>query len=427
MTAKTVRWIRPVESPVRAVVNVPGSKSITNRALLLAALADGESHLSGVLSSDDSLVFIGALKSLGFNVRYDEAAGDCRIVGTAGKVPVAQGEVWCGSAGTASRFLLAAVATGHGVYRFDSTAQMKARPIGPLVDALRAQGCEIETSAKGSFPLTMRANGLKGGPIPLGSGDQSSQYLSAMLMAAPLAKQKAVVETQLTVSRPYADMTLSMMAAFGVQVERQGYERFVINAPSPYRARPYTIEADASTASYFFAAAAVTGGAVTVRKLSRSTSLQGDLRFVDILEKMGCVVKESLEGVTVQGPRTLRGVTVDMGDISDTVMTLAAIAPYADGPTTITNIAHVRLKESDRIASVATNLERMGIRTESGPDFLRVYPGQPKGATIETFDDHRIAMAFSVAGLVTKGIGISDPECVGKTCPEFFTLLEGLY
>ncbi|MBM3940322.1 MAG: 3-phosphoshikimate 1-carboxyvinyltransferase [SAR202 cluster bacterium] len=411
---------------MNATVTVPGSKSVTNRALLVAALAGGESRLSGVLESDDTVVFIEALRSLGFSVAYDRAAATCRLVGNGGRVPTARGKVWCGSAGTASRFLLAVVAAGEGTFEFDATAQMKARPIGPLIDALRDQGAEVTLSPSGSFPLTMRARGLRGGRIQLSSGDQSSQYLSAVLMAAPLACAPVEVLTAVTVSRPYVDMTLRMMADFGVEAHREGYERFGIAAPARYRGRAYTIEADASTASYFFAAAAVTGGRVRVPTLSR-TSMQGDTRFVDVLEAMGARVTDTGDGIAVEGPERLRGVTVDMGDISDTVMTLAAIAPFADGPTTITNIGHIRLKESDRIAAMADNLARTGVRAEAGKDFLVVHPGKPRGATIDPHGDHRVAMAFSVMGLVADGIVIADPACVAKTCPNFYELLEGLY
>jgi 3-phosphoshikimate 1-carboxyvinyltransferase len=409
-------------------VEVPGSKSINNRALLLAALARGESRVSNVLLSDDTMVFVEALKALGFQLDFDLDQRVCRIAGGGGALPASSGAIWCGSAGTAARFLLAAVAAaGRGEYRFDATAQMRARPIGPLIKGLVAQGATVRTSPGGSFPITLKTDGLVGGHLHLTDGDQSSQYLSAMLMAAPLAHQPVEIETALSVSRPYADMTVRMMSDFGVEVDRTDYSRFVVPAPVQYRGRDYVIEADASTASYFFAAAALSGGTVRVAAVSRRDSLQGDVRFLDILEAMGCVVVESADGVAVTGPRELRGVTVDMSDISDTVMTLAAIAPFASTPTTIENIGHIRLKESDRIAAVATNLERIGIRAEVGDSFLRIYPGQPRGATIDSYGDHRIAMSFSVVGLVVPEIGISDPESVTKTCPEFYDILDKLY
>ena len=428
MQTATVRWIEPVKHRIDAAVEVPGSKSVSNRALLLAALARGESTVSNILLSDDTTVFVDALKTLGFQLESDFGRRLCRIVGGGGVLPAASGEIWCGSAGTAARFLLAAVAAaGRGEYRFDATAQMRSRPIGPLVNSLTAQGVVVTTSVGGSFPISVKTGGLAGGHLHLSDGDQSSQYLSAVLMAAPFARQPVEVETTLSVSRPYADMTVRMMSDFGVQVDRTDYSRFVVPAPVQYQGRDYVIEADASTASYFFAAAALSGGTVRVATISRRHSLQGDVRFLDILEAMGCTVVEGADGVAVTGPRELRGVTVDMSDISDTVMTLAAIAPFASTPTTIENIGHIRLKESDRVTAVAANLERIGIRAEVGDNFLRIHPGRPRGATIDSYGDHRIAMSFSLIGLVVPGIGISDPECVTKTCPEFYDLLGNLY
>ena len=427
MRVQAVQWIKPVQHKVKASVAIPGSKSITNRALLLAALAHGQSHLAGVLASDDTIVFLQALQALGFTVEYDQARGACYLIGNGGRIPKETAKIWCGSAGTASRFLLAAVATGQGTFEFDASTQMRSRPIGPLVQALQVQGADIRLSPGGSFPLTLRAGGLAGGRVQVSSGDESSQYLSAMLMAAPLAKQPVELGTSVSVSKPFIDMTVRMMEEFGVTVKQDGYERFRISAPSPYHGRTYAIEADASTASYFFGAAAITGGTVHARRISRRDSLQGDARFPDILEAMGCTVTERDDGVSVTGPRRLRGITADLGDISDTAMTLACVAPYADSPTTIQNIGHIRLQESDRIAALATNLQQMGIRTEAGPDSLTVYPGTPHGAVIDPFGDHRIAMAFSMMGLATPGVGVSDPECVAKTCPEFYDLLEGLY
>jgi len=423
--AHTVRWIQPLSAPLNVSVAVPGSKSITNRALLMAAFATGTSRLSGVLQSDDTSVFTEAIQALGFHVSLDAEVGSCSVTGSGGGVPLPSASIWCGSAGTASRFLLAAVATARGVYQMDASAQMRSRPIGPLLESLTAQGSIITTS-EGSFPLTLEAKGLRGGRIELGHGDESSQYLSSLLMAAPMAQSPMIIETDLSVSRPYVDMTIRMMEAFGVRVERNDYQRFSV-VPGVYQARDYVVEADASTASYFFGAAAVSGGTVWVPKLRRGASLQGDLGLLSVLEQMGCVVEDGADSVRVTGPERLRGVCVDMGDISDTVMTLACVAPYADGPTTMERMGHIRLKESDRIMAVADGLQRMGIQSEIGEDFLRVFPGEPRGAVIETFDDHRIAMAFSIMGLVTPGVGISDPECVAKTCPEFYDLLSELY
>jgi 3-phosphoshikimate 1-carboxyvinyltransferase len=427
MQTHDLRWIKPIENIERISISLPGSKSVTNRALLLAALAHGESKLSGILHSDDTIVLMQALKDLGFLIKYDQTRGECLVQGSDGKIPKKTASLWCGSAGTVSRFLLAIVAAGQGEFRFDASKQMQSRPIGPIVSALQEQGAIIQLSPEGSLPLTLRSKGIAGGNIKLSSGHESSQYLSAMLLAAPLARKPVEIETSVSVSRPYIQMTLSMMESFGIAFDHNGYERILIDAPSLYKGCGYEIEADASTASYFFGAAAITGGTVHTQRILRSKCLQGDIRFLDILEKMGCSIIEKPDGVSITGPRKLNGITADLGDISDTSMTLACVAAYADSPTTILNVGHIRLKESDRIATVAANLKRMGIRTKVTADSLTIYPGTPQGAIIDSFDDHRIAMSFSMMGLVTPGVGIKGYECVSKTCPEFYALLDKLY
>ena len=432
------RAIRPARPGLDVVVRVPGSKSITNRALLLAALADGESALHGALAADDTEAFAGGLGSLGFEVtggmgQGAGAAGRLRVRGAAGRIPSSEATVWCADAGTAARFLLAACAAGHGRFRLDASEQLRRRPMGLLLEALRAQGAAFEPAGATSLPVTVVAGGLAGGTVSL-PGDVSSQFISALLMAAPLAREPLTIAVDGLVSRPYVDMTLTMMAQFGVEAERDAYAAFRLR-PSTYRARTYAVEPDASTASYFFAAAAVTGGRVTVPGLRRHGGLQGDVRFVDVLEAMGCRVTDDESGLTVEGPHgvaagagtpaapaPLAGLTVDMTDIPDTFMTLAAIAPFAASPVTMTGIANVRLKESDRIAAVEEGLRRVGVRTESGPDHLRVLPGPVHGAAIDPHDDHRIAMSFSVLGLRVPGVVIQDPACVRKTCPSFFDL-----
>lgn len=420
-----VQPIQPLHGMLRAKVTVPGSKSLTNRALLLASLAVGESRLSGLLLSDDSTVMVKALKVLGFGLAFNDDARACVVTGSGGRVPSERAEVWCGSAGTAARFLLAVVAAGKGAYVVDASAQLRARPMKPLVRSLEEQGVTVRVESQASFPMRVITQGLRGGASTVSDGEQSSQFLSAMLMASPLAAKSMEISTKLLVSRPYIDMTIGLMERFGARVERRGYDWFRIDAPRTYHATNYVVEPDASTASYFFASAAVSGGQVTVPHFTRQ-GLQGDSRFLDILEQMGCVVEESARGVTVTGPRKLRGVSVDMGGISDTVMTLATIAPYATGPTEITGIGHIRLKESDRITAVTRGLQAVGVKVEDGPDFIRVYPSIPTGAAIDTFEDHRIAMAFSVMGLVTPGIVIKNPGCVSKTCPQFFELFQAM-
>lgn len=417
------RPIRPARPHLDIAVTVPGSKSVTNRALLLAALAAGESSLAGALRADDTLAFAAGLRSLGFTVA-DEAGGGWRVQGAAGRIPAAEAEVFCAEAGTAARFLLAACAAGRGTYRLDAAPQLRRRPLAHLLDALRAQGAATEPPEADHLPLTVLARGLAGGRLRL-AGETSSQFVSALLMAAPLAREPLELSVDGLVSKPYVDMTLAMMRQFGVVAEHDGHDFFRV-APGEYRARAYVVEPDASTASYFFAAAAVTGGRVTVLGLHRDGCLQGDLRFLDVLAAMGCSVSDESDGVAVAGPAAPAGLTVDMGDISDTMMTLAAVAPFATSPVTITGIANVRFKESDRISAVAANLGRLGVRLEEGPDFVRIFPGAPGPGHIDPHGDHRVAMSFAVLGLRTPGIVIDDPGCVAKTCPSFFEMWTAL-
>ena len=426
------RLVRPARDGLDVTVRVPGSKSITNRALLLAALAGGTSTLRGVLDADDTAAFAGGVRALGVPVE-PAGQGTWRVQGSGGPFPAGDGDVYCADAGTAARFLLAACAAGEGEYRFDASPQLRRRPLAQLLEVLRAQGARTDPADADHLPFTLVATGLRGGSVRL-PGDTSSQFVSALLMAAPLAREPLEIAVDGLVSRPYVDMTLRMMADFGVEAERDGHRSFRV-APGTYRAREYEVEPDASTASYFFAAAAVTGGRVCVAGLRRRDALQGDVRFLDVLEAMGCETGDGPEGAAVagpgsrscaRGPAVLRGLTVDMSDISDTFMTLAALAPFADAPVTVTGIANVRVKESDRIAAVEENLRRLGVRTESGPDHLRVFPGEPHGGHVDPHGDHRIAMAFAVLGLRTPGVVIDDPGCVGKTCPEFFDLWEQL-
>ena len=415
------RSIRPARPGLDARVRVPGSKSVTNRALLLAGLASGESVLRGALEAGDTDAFGAALRSLG--VAVERRGDDLHVSGAGGRFPAARADVFCAEAGTAARFLLAAAAAGDGVYRFDAAPQLRRRPLGLLLNALRAQGAHTDPDGAEALPLTLLACGLAGGPVRL-PGDTSSQFVSALLMAAPLGRAPLDLRVEGLVSRPYVTMSLRMMERFGAGPESVAGDRFVV-VPGHYAGREYDVEPDASTASYFFAAAAV-AGRVQVLGLHREHALQGDVAFLDVLECMGCTVDDAPEGVRVAGPAALAGLTVDMTDIPDTFMTLAAIAPVATSPVTVTGIGNVRLKESDRIAAMEENLRRTGVKTESGADWLRVYPCTPRGAAVDPRGDHRIAMAFSVLGLRVPGILIEDPACVAKTCPTFFDLWAAL-
>ncbi|MDG9706452.1 3-phosphoshikimate 1-carboxyvinyltransferase [Streptomyces sp. DH37] len=404
-------------SPAPFTPRIPGSKSITNRAALLAAAAAGTTRLRYPLVSEDTLAFRKALTDLG--VRMSGAPWDehWEITG-AGGAPSGRTRIWCADAGTAARFLPPFAAAGEGRFVFDGTAQLRARPLRPLADALTRLGATVRTAPGGALPLEVDAAGLHGGEMDL-DGSSSSQFLSGLLMAAPLMRTPLAVRTRGLVSRPYVDMTLALMRHFGAEAAEDPAGTIRVR-PGGYAASDLTIEPDASTASYFFAAAAVTGRTVTVPGLGRD-SLQGDLRFVEVLRRTGARVETTEAATTVTGTGRLRGgFAVDMGDISDTFMTLAAIAPLADAPITIHGIGHARLKESDRIAAVARNLRSCGVDTEEGPDRLTVHPGRPAAARISCHRDHRIAMAFSVLGLRAGGtLTLDDPDCVGKTFPGF--------
>ena len=416
--------IEPLDRPIRATVRPPGSKSITNRALIVAALADGSSRLTGALDSQDTRVMIESLRRLGLRPAHDPASQTIEIDGCAGRPPAESAELWLENSGTSIRFLTAAACLGQGSRRLDGNARMRQRPIAALSDALNALGAAVQCEGVGGCPpVVVRAVGLRGGRAAI-AADLSSQFLSAVLMAAPCAKTPVELALQgPVVSEPYVAMTVRVMKEFGVEVDSlpAGGYRVV---PQTYRGRTFAVEPDASAASYFFAAAAITGGEVTVEGLSRD-SLQGDVRFVDVLEQMGCTVRWSGSSITVRGGIPLRGVSVDMGDISDTAQTLAAVAVFADGPTRIRNIAHVRHKETDRIRAVVTELNRLEIDAEEHDDGLTINPKSARSphvrpALIETYDDHRKAMSFALVGLRAPGIRIRDPACVGKTYPAFF-------
>lgn len=418
----------PAPGSAVLTARIPGSKSITNRALLLAAAASGTTRLHAPLVSDDTLAFRTALTDLGVPVRStprDECWEIDGLAGAPGRA-AAPTRIWCADAGTAARFLPPFVATGRGTYVFDGTDQLRARPLRPLLDALTRLGATVRTPADGTLPLEVDARGLDGGEIALDSS-LSSQYLSGLLMAAPGLRTPLVLRPRRLVSRPYADMTRALMARFGARVT-DGPDGTMVVHPGGYTAADLVIEPDASTASYFFAAAAVTGRTVTVPGLGAG-SVQGDLRFVEALRLLGARVEVAEDATTVTGTGRLRGgLTLDMGDISDTFMTLAAIAPLADAPVTVRGIAHARLKESDRVAAVAENLRACGIDTAEGPDWITVRPGVPRRAHVVCRRDHRIAMSFSVLGLAVPGtVSLDDPACVAKTFPGFHEELRRLF
>ena len=416
--------ISPVSRPISGTVRPPGSKSLTNRALIVAALADGGSELTGVLDSQDTQVMLESLARLGFSVRHDPDLAIVSVGGRGGDVPSGSTDLWLENSGTSIRFLTALCSLGSGEYRLDGSKRMQERPIADLISALNQLGASV-TSIKGTGcpPVRVVAHRLRGGTVKV-PGHISSQFLSALLMAAPAAEERVeITVTGTLVSVPYVEMTLAVMRQFGVHVDVESYERFSIE-PQRYSPGRYAIEPDASAASYFFAAAAVTGGEITVQGLTRD-ALQGDVQFVDVLEEMGCTVIESDDGITLRGG-PLRGVDVDMNAISDTAQTLAAIAPFAEGPTRIRNVAHMRHKETDRISAVVTELRRLGLRVDEFDDGLTIHPGPLRSTTIRTYDDHRMAMSFAITGLKSGGIQIADPGCTAKTYPRFFEDLAAL-
>ncbi|MBA2452679.1 MAG: 3-phosphoshikimate 1-carboxyvinyltransferase [Chloroflexia bacterium] len=412
--------------PISGRVTLPGSKSFTNRALPIAALATGVSTIHGALDSDDTRYMVAALQELGIAVEADWNTGTILVSGANGVIPATEADLFLGNSGTSMRFLTALVALGVGRYRLDGNDAMRTRPIGPLIEGLRSMGVDVnELGAPGCPPLEIVTNGLPGETVVM-PGDLSSQYFSALAMVAPYARgaMEIVVEGEL-VSKPYIDLTADAMAAFGVTLRHDKYQRIWVEPDQKYHATEYNVEPDASAASYFFALAAVTGGSITVERLP-SSSAQGDTGFVDVLESMGCRVDRGRQDITVRGPDKLQGVDVDMNAISDTVMTLAAIAPFANCPTTIRNIGHIRLKETDRLTALATELGRLGIATNETPDSLTIYPGEPQPAIVQTYDDHRIAMSYAITGVKAPGIRIADPMCVRKTVPRFWDILFGL-
>ncbi len=415
--------IKPLQRPPNATIRVPGSKSVTNRALLIAALADGTSKIKNPLMSDDSFWLLAALVRLGFDIRIDRTTGDASITGQSGIIHKKDVEIFVGNAGTVARFLPPALALGEGPYTVDGVRRMRERPVEDLVRAMRVLGAGVRYGEEeGRFPLVVVGGGIRGGRTRV-IGGKSSQFVSGLLMAAPYAEEPVVLEVEGRQEWPYVGITVAVMRAFGVEVE-VGEGRFAV-APAVYRAREYAVEPDASGASYFMAAAAVTGGRVRVPGLGMG-STQGDLRFAWVLREMGCRVEVAPDFVEVEGPDQLRGVEVDMGAFSDTMITLAAIAPFAGTPTVIKDVEHTRHQETDRISAVATELGRLGIKVEEGRDRLRVSPGRVGAATVETYGDHRMAMAFAVPGLVAPGIRIRDPGCVTKTFPDYFQRLESL-
>jgi 3-phosphoshikimate 1-carboxyvinyltransferase len=436
MSDKTVTYperieIVPLTRPPSATLCVPGSKSITNRALVLAALAAPSCTVRNALCSEDTAVMIDSLQRLGWDVNANWSEdtisvsrdGSVEIIDEDEWIPNGQADLLVGNSGTTMRFLTALVSLGEGTYRLDGAPRMRERPIRDLLDALR----QLKVDARSEFdngcpPVIINAQGLSGGHVRI-RGDVSSQFLSGLLLVCPFARGETSIEVEgPLVSEPYVGMTVAMLRQFRLRIETPSRHQYWIPGGQTQTMSDYLVEPDASAASYFWAASAINGGRVTIPGLT-GESLQGDVRFVELLEEMGCTVVRNQEGWTVHGG-PLRGIDVDMNDISDTVMTLAAVALFAEGPTAIRNVAHIRHKETDRLAALATELRRVGAEVEEFADGLRITPRPLHGAEIETYNDHRMAMSLALVGLKVPGIAIKNPGCVAKTYPNFFSDLE---
>ncbi len=414
--------IKYAQGPLSGTVTVPGSKSLSNRALLLAAFAEGTSHLKGLLWSDDTEACFVALQSLGVPM---QKISEHELSVTGVKAFAPHQKINCRDAGTVSRFLIPIAAALGGVYEFYGTARLSERPLKPLLEGLTALGVQIEYQGQPGFlPLRLESQGLQGGTLEVDIKD-SSQFVSGLLLAAPKASGPVTIFADHLATKPYVRVTLEMMADFGVQAELQANAVQVL--PGVYQACEYEIEPDASTASYFFAAAALTGGEITVKGLHRQV-LQGDIRFLDVLEKMGAQVTEVAGGITVKGPKILQGLgEIDFTGMSDTFMTLAALCPFANAPTTIKGLRHTRLQESDRVEAMRQGLSALGAQVTTTEDSITIYPSVLHGAVINSHRDHRIAMSHALIGLRVPNVVIDQADCVKKTCPHFFELLLSLY
>lgn len=414
-------------SRVNGEISLPGSKSLSNRILLLSALSRGVTQVYNLLESDDTSRMIDSLQRLGVGLELSRNNTVCRVQGLGGPFPPQQTELFLGNSGTTMRSICAALCLGQGEFTLTGEPRMYERPIEDLVDALRPMGADIEYLAKDGYPpLRIHARGIPGGRVSV-RGNVSSQYLTAILLSAPLARQDMVIEVVGDlVSKPYIDMTVAVMRRFGATVEADGYRQFRVAGGQGYQSPGSAlVEGDASSATYFLAAAAIKGGAVRVQGVGLS-SVQGDVRLADVLEQMGAPVRRGEDWIEV-GRGDLRGVDLDLNHIPDAAMTVATAALFADGPTTIRNVGNWRVKETDRLAAMAAELRKVGAQVEEGSDYLRITPPERiSSAAIDTYNDHRMAMSFSLAALGDAPITINNPDCVSKTFPDYFETLAGI-
>lgn len=411
--------VQPHAKPLVEEIEVSGSKSFSNRALILAAMAEGHTRLTGLLRSDDTYWCTDALKKLGAEIGFEGTSAE--VTGVGRKRP-AEANLHVGSAGTLARFLPPFLAAGDvGKFHVTASQQMSGRPVGPLFDAMRAGGGIVTAEGDANcYPVTIDGGTFTGGALTM-SGKVSSQFISGILLGAAQTQQGVdlTVEGGI-VQADYVRMTLDIMSHFGVEVEvSDDFTRFKVPSDG-YRARDYAVEADASTATYFAALAAVTRGKITMTNLGNRTR-QPDYLFLEILEQLGCTVERTVTQTTVSMDGPLKGgFDFDMKPLSDATLTLAAIAPFADGPISARNVAHIRHHESDRIAAMCASLTKLGIKVDEHEDGLTVYPGEPQFAVLDTYEDHRMAMSLAVVGIAGSGVELTDPGCVSKTCPTFF-------
>jgi 3-phosphoshikimate 1-carboxyvinyltransferase len=421
-----MKEIRP-KSSIDAAVVIPGSKSVTHRALITAGLAQGESLLKEFLTCEDTLYTANALRELGVQISIEGANATVSGLGGEFSDAPAKKEIYVGNSGTSYRLLLSIVALARGEYTLTGTPRMHTRPVGDLVKALNSLGVEASCIERDDFPpVSVNAKGIPGGSVKI-PGGQSSQFVSSLLLAGPYAGSDVEIEvTGRLVSRPYVDVTLDVMKSFGIPVSRDGYRCFRIKAGQRYYPSLFKIDGDVSSASYFWGAAAVTGGTVVTENIHPHNTRQGDIALLDIMEKMGCRIERETDRVIVHGG-ALSGIDVDMGSVPDMVPTLAAIALFAEGKTTIRNVPHLRHKESDRLGDTALELRRLGSRIEERDDGLVIHGGGDlSGATTDPHDDHRLAMSLAIVGLRVPGIKIKDENCVEKSFPRFWELWESL-
>lgn len=406
-------------------VSVPGSKSITNRALLLGTLAQGTTTLEGVLFSDDSRHFMECVKDLGFDTKIDEGNKTVIITGLGGDIPKKEASIYVGSAGTAARFLTAYLGVSNGSYYLDASNQMKKRPMAPLLSTLKEAGCEIQFEEKeGYFPYTLSSHGFLKDHLSVDI-KHSSQFLSALMIASPLAKAQVTLDVIGTHGMSYIHITQKMMEQFGVTCQQINNASFIIPQNQHYKARVYQIEPDASAAAYFFALAAILNVPVEVENITLS-SMQGDIHFLNLLKEMGCSILETPNSIQVFPPADgiLQGIIADMSSCSDQAITLAALAPFANSKTVIHGISHIRFQECNRMNAIVTELRKMNIICEETEDSITIYPGTPTPSLVETYEDHRMAMGFALIGLKCEGIIIKDPNCCKKTFENYFQTLE---